>query len=71
MTRAQWKPYQVLEALELLATIPTPEHALINAFLDRPYIPAKEGLNIVRNLTGQSGRGRADSGNLRRAGDQS
>jgi hypothetical protein len=50
MRREGWKPYQVLEAIEVLGTFPQPEHAALNTFLDRPFIPAEEGLEMLRNL---------------------
>jgi hypothetical protein len=52
MRRAAWKDYQVIEAITLLAEaeIGLEEQAQLNDLLDRPHIPAKEGLEIVRNL---------------------
>ena len=46
MRRAVWKDYQVIEAITLLAEaeIGLEEQAQLNGLLDRPHIPAKEGL---------------------------
>jgi ParB-like chromosome segregation protein Spo0J len=54
MRREGWKPYYVLEAIEVLATFPQSEHAALNTFLDRPFLPADEGLKILRNLHAHS-----------------
>jgi hypothetical protein len=52
MRRAAWKDYQVIEAIDLIAEakLPPEEQASLNALLDRPHIPAEEGIQIIRNL---------------------
>jgi hypothetical protein len=42
----------VIEAIDLLAEagLSADEHQALNALLDRPHIPARDGLEIVRNL---------------------
>lgn len=50
MRREHWKPYHVLEAIDRLASIPQEEHAAVNRLLDGPFIPADDGLAILRNL---------------------
>jgi hypothetical protein len=50
MQREHWKPYHVLEAIDLLADLPQDEHAAVNRLLDGPFIPADDGLAILRNL---------------------
>ena len=50
MRRGDWKPYQVLEAIDRLGTLPADEHQAINALLDQPAIPAKYGLAMLTNL---------------------
>lgn len=60
MRREGWKPYQVLEAIELLAAIPQGEHAAVNHLLDGPFIPAANGLAILQNLVAMSGESRQD-----------
>ena len=50
MRRDGWKPYQVLEAIEILATIPSEAHEAINRLLDQPFTPAIDGLGILKNL---------------------
>ena len=36
--------------LRLLGTVPHDEHAVLNLFLDRPFLPAAQGLQILKNL---------------------
>jgi hypothetical protein len=50
MRRDGWKSYQVLEAIEVLSAFPEDEHAALNTFLDRPFLPPVEGLKILSNL---------------------
>jgi hypothetical protein len=52
MRRAEWKDHQVIEAIDLLqaAKISLEEQASINQLLDRPHIPAGEGLGMLRRL---------------------
>ena len=50
MRREGWKPYQVLEAIEVLESLPKDEHALVNILLDQPFIPGDDGLEILKNL---------------------
>lgn len=50
MQRKGWRPYQVLEAIEHLGTIPPEEHEAINTFLDQPILAAADGLMMLRNL---------------------
>lgn len=50
MRREGWKPYHVLEAIEILASFPQDEHVALNTFLDRPFLPAEEGLKMLHNL---------------------
>lgn len=50
MRREGWKPYQVLEAIEVLGELPTAEHAALNTLLDQPFIPAEDGLGMLKNL---------------------
>jgi hypothetical protein len=50
MQRQGWKPYQVLEAIAILGTLPQREHVPLNDMLDEPFIPGEEGLRILRNL---------------------
>ena len=50
MQRPGWKPSQVLHAIEILGTFPAEEHPVLNTWLDRPFLPAEEGVNILTNL---------------------
>lgn len=50
MQREHWKPYHVLAAIDRLAAIPPDEHAAINRLLEGPFIPADDGLEILKNL---------------------
>ena len=50
MERQGWKPYQLLQAIEILGTIPLEEHAAINRLLDGPFTPPEEGLQVLTNL---------------------
>lgn len=50
MQRPGWKPYQVLQAIEILGIMPQEEHTILNSFLDRPFLPADQGLKILHNL---------------------
>jgi hypothetical protein len=50
MRREHWKPYHLLEAIDLLADLPQAEHAAVNRLLDGPFIPADDGLAILKNL---------------------
>jgi len=54
MRREGWKPYQVLEAIEVLGTLPVAEHHPLNALLDQPFIPAEDGLKMLKNLQGMA-----------------
>jgi hypothetical protein len=44
MRRDGWKPYHVLEAIEILGALPLDEHATLNTFLDQPFLPGDEGV---------------------------
>lgn len=50
MQRANWKSYEVLEAVAILGSIPVAEHAALNTLLDVPFLPGKDGLAMLRNL---------------------
>ena len=54
MRRPDWKAYQVMEAIEILGTIPAEAHQAINSLLDQPFIPPSDGLAILKNLQGVS-----------------
>jgi hypothetical protein len=50
MQRPGWKPYHVLQAIEILGTLPSEDHPILNQFLDRPFLPADEGMQILKNV---------------------
>jgi hypothetical protein len=50
MRREGWRPYQVLEAIEILGTLPADEHEALNTLMDQPFIAGADGLEMLKNL---------------------
>ena len=45
-----WRDFERMEAVEILDTLPTEEHAHIDQLLNEPGIPGSTGILILRNL---------------------
>ena len=58
MRHGDWKDFQILEGLSLLAQIPLEEHAYITAMLLQPAIPPHVSLQILKNLRARGAEGR-------------
>jgi hypothetical protein len=69
MRREGWKPYQVLEAIEVLGKFPPEEHPALNTLLDQPFIPAEDGLAILKYLDTMAQAGRQHIYTLQASGD--